>query len=60
MSAQVNSPNWCFSQNGYRVERDGYLRTVFSPGGEVVLNKAGYDAELNFCRENGLLVKEAA
>jgi hypothetical protein len=54
----VNSPNWCFINHGYRIERDGHHRTIYSPFGEMVLNKAGYDEELNFCRENGLLVKE--
>ena len=55
---QVNSPNWCFAKHGYQVEREGYHRTVYSPEGDAVLIRAGYDEELSFCREKGFLVSE--
>lgn len=55
---EVNSPNWCWAQNGYRVERDGYHRTIYSPTGEMVLFHPGYDEEHKFCTEHGFIVAE--
>jgi hypothetical protein len=52
-----NGPNGCWQRHGYRVERigAGYARRIFSPAGELVLDCAGYEGEMAFCRANGLL-----
>lgn len=60
-----NSPNGCFERHGYTVVRTpklrgpGNTRTVLNPQGEPVLNSAGYDAEIEFCRANGLMAPES-
>ncbi|MNM68432.1 hypothetical protein D3C81_799930 [compost metagenome] len=60
-----NSPNGCFQRHGYTVERTprktgpGYHRAVYDQNGQQVLNRAGYDAELQLCAEHGLLLNEA-
>lgn len=59
-----NSPNGCYQRHGYTVERTprksgaGFHRAVYDRAGQQVLNRAGYDAELQFCVENGLMLKE--
>ncbi|MFV3314082.1 hypothetical protein [Pseudomonas sp. NY15374] len=59
---QPNSPNGCFDRHGYTVIRtprksgSGHHRAVYDPNGQQVLNRAGYDAEIQFCRENGLML----
>ena len=59
---QPNSPNGCFDRHGYTVIRtprksgSGHHRSVYDPNGQQVLNRAGYDAEIQFCRENRLMV----
>lgn len=61
MPAHPNSPNGCFARHGYRIERrpnprgELKLRQIYSPSGEMVLCAAGYDAEIQFCRDNDLL-----
>ena len=65
MNPQPNSPNGCFQRHGYTVERTprktvtGYHRAVYDPNGQQVLNRAGYDAEIQFCADHGLLQDEA-
>uniref|UniRef100_A0AAU6W692 Uncharacterized protein n=1 Tax=Pseudomonas phage Aurca01 TaxID=3138527 RepID=A0AAU6W692_9VIRU len=59
-----NSPNGCFQRHGYTVERRprksgaGYHRAIYAQNGQQVLSRAGYDAEIQFCREQGLMLKE--
>lgn len=59
-----NSPNGCYLRHGYKVERAprksgaGYHRAIYDQNGQQVLNRAGYDAELQFCIERGLMLKE--
>jgi len=61
MTPDPNSPNGCFSRHGYKVEREprrsgqGYHRTVLDPHGNQVLQRAGYEAEIQFCRDNNLM-----
>ncbi len=60
-----NSPNGCFQRHGYTIVRTprksgaGHHRAIYDPGGQQVLNRAGYDAELQFCSEHRLLLEEA-
>lgn len=59
-----NSPNGCFQRHGYTVERTprksgaGYHRAIYDQHGQKVLNRAGYDAEMQFCAQQGMLVNE--
>ncbi|MCU1758748.1 hypothetical protein NTD84_03305 [Pseudomonas sp. 14P_8.1_Bac3] len=59
-----NSPNGCFERHGYTVERTprrsgvGYHRAIYDRHGQQVLSRAGYDAEIKFCREHGLMLQE--
>lgn len=61
MAAHPDSPNGCFARHGYRIEKcpnpKGELkwRRIYNPAGEVVLYAVGYDAEMQFCKDNGLL-----
>lgn len=60
-----NSPNGCFQRHGYTVVRTprksgtGFHRAIYDKAGQQVLNRAGYDAELQFCTDRGLLQVEA-
>lgn len=60
-----NSPNGCYQRHGYTVARTprkrgpGSHRAIYDPNGQQVLNRAGYDAEIQFCREQGLLFDDA-
>lgn len=62
MQPQPNSPNGCFKRHGYTVVRTpsqtgpGFHRAVYDHNGQLVMNRAGYDAEIQFCRENGLML----
>lgn len=62
MAAQPNSPNGCFERHGYTVVRTpsksgpGNHRAIYDKTGQQVLNRAGYDEEMNFCIANGLLL----
>lgn len=62
MPAQLNSPNGCFQRHGFTVVRtprktsSGYHRAIYDRHGQQVLNRAGYDAEIQFCRERGLMI----
>lgn len=63
MGVNPNSPNGCFERHGYTIERrpgpDGSkVRTIRNPEGEVVLQGAGYDAEIAFCKENSLMIED--
>ncbi len=59
-----NSPNGCFQRHGYTVERMprksgvGHHRAIYDRNGQQVLNRAGYDAEIQFCAERGLMLKD--
>jgi len=59
-----NSPNGCYQRHGYTVERTprksgaGHHRAIYDQNGQQVLSRAGYDAEIQFCREQGLMLKE--
>ena len=59
-----NSPNGCYQRHRYTVERTtrkssaGYHRAIYDQNGQQVLSRAGYDAELQFCIERGLMLKE--
>jgi hypothetical protein len=44
------SPNWYWSQLGYRIERNGWHRTITDCNGAIVCVNAGYDAELGIAR----------
>jgi len=61
MSAHPDSPNGCFKRHGYTVVRtprksgSGNNRVILGPDGSEALRHAGYDGEMDFCRENGLL-----
>ncbi|MDG9807736.1 hypothetical protein N7613_03695 [Pseudomonas juntendi] len=65
MLAQPNSPNGCFERNGYTVVRTprkigaGFHRAIYDHAGQQVLNRAGYEAELQFCADHGFLQVEA-
>ena len=52
-----NSPNGCWKRHGYKVERDGKRRTIFAPSGELIFEHgpAGYDAEMEYCKQHELL-----
>jgi hypothetical protein len=60
-----NSPNGCYQRHGYTVARTphksgtGFHRAIYDPNGQQVLSRAGYDAEIQFCREQGLLINDA-
>lgn len=66
MAAQPNSPNGCFERHGYTVVRTprktgaGHHRAIYDPSGQQVLYRAGYDAEIVFCRERSLMLQEQA
>ena len=59
-----NSPNGCYQRHGYTVERTprksgaGHHRAIYDQNGQLVLARAGYDAELQFCIDLGLMQKE--
>jgi len=59
-----NSPNGCYQRHGYTVDRTarksgaGFNRAIYDQNGQQVLSRAGYDAELQFCIERGLMLKE--
>ena len=59
-----NSPNGCYQRHGYTVVRTpskhgtGFHRAIYDPSGQQVLNRAGMDAEIQFCIENGLMQQE--
>jgi hypothetical protein len=59
-----NSPNGCYQRHGYTVERTprksgfGFHRAIYDQNGQQVLIRAGYDAEIQFCREQGLTLRE--
>jgi hypothetical protein len=59
-----NSPNGCYQRHGYTVERtprksgSGFNRAIYDHAGQQVLSRAGYDAEMQFCIESGLTLKE--
>jgi hypothetical protein len=59
---QPNSPNGCFERHGYTVVRtprktsSGHHRAIYDANGQQVLNRAGYDAELQFCRDQQLML----
>ncbi|AVD86229.1 hypothetical protein C4Q26_03315 [Pseudomonas sp. SWI44] len=63
MQPQPNSPNGCFERHGYAVVRTprvtgaGHHRAIYDPNGQQVLNRAGFDAEIQFCIEHGLLLE---
>lgn len=55
-----NSPNGCFARHGFHIHREpkangAARRSIVSPSGELVLQAAGYAAELAFCVTHGLL-----
>lgn len=58
MTAQPNSPNGLWAKHGYTIERrhrrtgGPRVRTIRNPHGDVVLDDAGYDAELEWINEN--------
>ena len=58
---QPNSPNGCFERHGYTVVRTprksgvGSHRAIYDQRCQQILNRAGYDAEMQFCRDQGLL-----
>ena len=57
-----NSPNGCWLRHGYRIERVGKYgckRNIYAPDGTLVLSDAGYDEQMAYCREHGLLLPEA-
>lgn len=62
--ADPNSPNGCFQRHGYNVERTprksgaGHHRAIYDRSGQQVLKRAGYDAEIQFCHEKGLMLRE--
>lgn len=59
-----NSPNGCYQRHGYTVDRTprksgaGHHRAIYDQNGQLVLARAGYDAELQFCIDLGLMQKE--
>lgn len=59
-----NSPNGCYQRHGYTVERTrrksgaGHHRVIYDQNGQQVLSRAGYNAEIQFCIEHGLMLKE--
>ena len=59
-----NSPNGCFQRHGYTVERTlrnsgvGHHRAIYDQNGQQVLSRAGYEAEIQFCAERGLMLKD--
>lgn len=61
MKPETNSPNGCYARHGYTVLRtprkngQGHHRKICDPTGRVVLDRAGYEAELAFCIENKLI-----
>lgn len=62
--AHPNSPNGCWQRHGYRSERpagkpNGTRRNIYAPDGTLVLADADYDAQINYCREHGLLLPES-
>ena len=60
----TNSPNGCYQRHGYTVERTprksgtGHHRAIYDQHGQQVLNRAGYNAEIQFCRDQGLMLRE--
>lgn len=64
MMPDPNSPNGCYQRHGYTVERTprksgaGHHRAIYDQNGQLVLARAGYDAELQFCIDLGLMQKE--
>lgn len=59
-----NSPNGCWQRHGYRSERPAgkpkaTCRNIYAPDGTLVLVDADYDAQINYCREHGLLLPES-
>ena len=59
-----NSPNGCWQRHGYRSEvpadkPHGGLRNIYSPDGTQVLANAGYEEQINYCREHALLLSES-
>lgn len=59
-----NSPNGCYQRHGYTVERTlrksgvGHHRAIYDQNGQQVLSRAGYEAEIQFCAERGLMLKD--
>lgn len=58
MTAQVGSPNDLWVKHGYTIERrqrsagGPKVRTIRNPDGDVVLDDAGYDGELEWINDN--------
>jgi hypothetical protein len=44
------SPNWYWHCLGYRINRDGWRRTITDCTGAIVCENAGYSAELGIAR----------
>lgn len=57
-----DSPNGCWKRHGYRIERDGKRRKIFSPHGSLIFNHgpAGYEDEMEYIRKHGLLLTQQA
>ena len=59
-----NSPNGCWKRHGYTStpSRDNgicRLRDIYSPTGEKVLEQVGYQEQIDYCREHGMLLPES-
>lgn len=59
-----NSPNGCWQRHGYRSEKPAGkpfagVRNIYAPDGTLVLANAGYDEQMAYCREHGLLLPES-
>lgn len=58
MTTHPNSPNGLWAKHGYTVERlprrdhGGHYRIIRDPEGQVVLQDAGYEGEMEWISEN--------
>lgn len=59
MKPNTNSPNDCWNRAGYTVQRNGKLRTIYDNQGNAVIDRAGYDGEIEYCRKHCLMVEVA-
>lgn len=62
MKPQINSPNWCWENAGYRIERiprpqkgAQKHRNIYDPNGDLILSNAGYEGEMEAIKALGLI-----
>lgn len=56
MDPMVNSPNWGWALLGYTIERPTrYKRKIYDTNGKLVLDCVGYDAEVSYLKNIGII-----